>query len=405
MKDLSGTGVRGDLMLTEEMIINIGPQHPSTHGVLRLIINLNGEIIKSTKPVIGYLHRGMEKLAESRSYYQYLPMVDRIDYLSSFFNLASFCYAVESIAELKIPRRAEYIRVITMEFNRISSHLMWLASFLLDLGATSPLFYAFREREEIIKLFENLTGARMMYNYYCFGGVKRDLPEGWIKQAQDLCKKMPKLFDEYEAIITNNPIFLERTKNIGILTPEKGIEYGITGPNLRASGVDMDLRKTNNYSVYNEFDFNSCLAYNGDSYDRYAVRIAEMRESIKIIEQAIEKLPGGSPEKLKIKRANCGCKNENCEYCGYDSQLVAKRVNLVAFKPPKGEATSYVESSRGITLCYVQSDGTQKPYRVKWRTPSFSAVQILPELINNRPYSDLMAIFGSLDVVLPEVDR
>lgn len=392
-------------MQTQEMIINVGPQHPSTHGVLRLVMALDGEIINQTNPVIGYLHRGMEKLAESRTYAQYLPMVDRIDYLSSFFNLASFCIAVETIAEIKIPRRAEYIRVITMEFNRITSHLLWLGTFLLDLGATSPLFYAFREREEIIKLFEELTGARMMYNYYCFGGVKKDFPQGWIKKAQDLCKKLPKYFDEYEAIITKNPIVIERTKNLGILTPEAALDYGITGPNARASGINMDLRKNNPYSVYNEFDFNVSLAQNCDSYDRYVVRVAEMRESVKIIEQALENIPGGSPEKLKIKQTNCGCNNEECPVCGFDTRLVGKKINNIVFKPPVGEATSMIESPRGLTSCYVVSDGTTKPYRVKWRTPSFSAVQILPELVKGRIYSDLMAIFGSLDVVLPEVDR
>lgn len=389
----------------KEMIINVGPQHPSTHGVLRLIMSLEGEIIKDTKPVIGYLHRGMEKIAESRSYFQYLPMVDRIDYLSSFFCAASFCYAVESLAEIKVPRRAEYIRLITMEFNRISSHLLWLGSFLLDLGATSPLFYVFREREDIIKLFEDLTGQRMMYNYYTFGGVKKDLPDGWMTKAADLCKTMPKMFDEYEAIITQNPIFLERTKGIGYLSPEMAADYAITGANIRASGVDLDLRKTNSYSVYNEIDFNTCLAKNGDSYDRYIVRIAEMRESVKIIEQALKQIPGGTPEKLKVKVVNCGCGQESCEYCGFDAKLVGKKINPAVFKVPQGEATSLIEAPRGVMLCYVESDGTNKPNRVKWRTPSFSSVQVLPELIKGKNYSDLMPIFGSLDVVLPEVDR
>jgi NADH dehydrogenase I D subunit len=389
----------------QTMTINVGPQHPSTHGVLRLVMELQGEIIKDTRPVIGYLHRGMEKLAESRSYHQYLPMVDRVDYLSSFFNLGSFCYAVEALADLKVPQRAEYIRVITMEFNRIASHLMWLASFLLDLGATSPMFYAFREREDIVKLFEDLTGARMMYNYYCFGGVKKEIPSGWFKKAQDLCKIMPKYFDEYEAIITKNPIFLERTKGVGVLTPEMAIEYGITGPNIRASGVNLDLRKTSPYSVYNELDFNVCIRQNGDSYDRYLVRIDEMRESVNIIEQALKNIPGGSPSKLRVKQVNCGCNKDECPVCGLETKLVGKKINPAVFKPHAGETISMIESPRGITTCYVVSDGTNKPYRVKWRTPSFSAVQVLPELVKGRLFADLMPIFGSLDVVLPEVDR
>ena len=392
-------------MQTQELKLNVGPQHPSTHGVLRLVVSLDGETIKEIEPVIGYLHRGMEKLAESRTYHQYLPMVDRIDYLSSFFNMESFCLAVESLAGLRVPKRAEYIRVITMEFNRIASHLMWLASFLLDLGATSPLFYCFREREDIVQLFEDLTGARMMYNYYCFGGVKEDFPHGWIKNAQELCRKMPRYFDEYEAIITKNPIFLNRTKGVGVLTKEMALDFGITGPNARASGIDLDLRKSNPYSVYKELDFNVCLAENGDSYDRYIVRIAEMRESVRIIEQALEKIPGGTPEKLFVKRTNCGCNNEDCPVCGFDSKLIGKKIVPLVFKPSAGEAVSLVESPRGITTCYVTSDGSPNPYRVKWRTPSFSNVQLLPELMRGKIYADLMAIFGSLDVVLPEVDR
>jgi len=391
--------------IENELIINVGPQHPSTHGVLRLIMTMNGEIIKDMKPVIGYLHRGMEKIAESRSYFQYLPMVDRIDYLSSFFCSAAYCYAVESVAGIVVPKRAEYIRLITMEFNRIASHLLWLGSFLLDLGATSPLFYTLREREEIVKLFEDLTGQRMMYNFYTFGGVKKDFPEGWLNRAIELCKKMPALFDEYEAIITNNPIFLERTKDTGILTKDLAFEYGITGANLRASGIDYDLRKTNPYSVYSDLDFNVITAASCDSYARYIVRIAEMRESIKIIEQSIAKLPGGIPEKLQVKKTNCQCENENCEYCGFDAKLIAKKINPAAFKPQTGEAVSMIEAPRGVMSCYIISDGSNKPYRVKWRTPSFSAVQVLPELLKNCPYSDLMPVFGSLDVVLPEVDR
>ncbi len=391
--------------LAKQMKINVGPQHPGTHGVLRLIIELEGEVIKNLEPVIGYLHRGIEKLAESRTYYQYLTMVDRVDYLSSFFNLASFCYAVESIAKIKVPRRAEYIRVITMELNRISSHLLWLGTFLLDLGATSPLFYTFRDREKLLGLFEELAGARLLYNFYSFGGVKQDFPPNWLNKVKKLCDELPVLFNEYEAIITKNPIFLERTKGIGILTKKVALDYGITGPNLRASGVETDLRKEPGYSVYNEFSFDVCTRQNGDCYDRYLIRLDEMRQSIDIVLQAIEKLPGGTPDKLLIKRPNCGCSEENCKYCGFDTLLTEKKINLVNFKPPKGEATSLIEAPRGITSCYVVSDGTKNPYRVRWRTPSFSNVQVLPELAKGSLYSDLMAIFGSLDVVLPEVDR
>lgn len=390
---------------TEELKINIGPQHPSTHGVLRLVTNLNGEIIQNIEPVIGYLHRGMEKLAESRNYQQYLPMVDRVDYLSSFFNLASFCYSVEALNDIKVPKRAEYIRLITMEMNRITSHLLWLGTFLLDLGATSPLFYCFREREAIVKLFEELSGQRMMYNYYCFGGVKKDLPEGWLSKARELVESLPEKFDEYEAIITKNPIFIERTKGIGVLSVDKALDYGITGANLRASGVAYDVRKDNPYSMYDEIDFEIPIKQEGDSYARYQVRMLEMRESVNIILQAIEKIPGGASEKLKVKRINCGCNEPSCEFCGDNTKLYFKKINPLSLKIPSGETISYVESSRGLTTCYVKSNGTNKPDRVKWRTPSFSATQVLPELVSGCPYSDLMAVLGSLDIVLPEVDR
>lgn len=377
------------MIKTEELKINIGPQHPSTHGVLRLIMTLDGEIIKECEPVIGYLHRGKEKLAESRSYYQYLPMVDRIDYLAGFFNNASFCTAVESIAGISVPAKAEYIRIITMELNRVTSHLLWLGSLLLDLGATSPLFYTFREREDILRLFEQYTGQRMMYNAYCFGGVKKDLPSGWLTEAYELCSNMPRLFNEYEAIITQNPIFLERTKGIGIIDKQTALDFGLTGPNLRASGVDFDARKDSPYGLYKEMDFNVPVLQDGDCYARYLVRMSEMRESLKIVKQAIKK--------LQDLEKNSPDSEEN--------KIYSKKPNLLAFKPSAGEATSLIESPRGLTACYVVSDGTAKPYRVKWRTGSFSAVQIVPEAVKGRPYSDLMAILGSLDFVLPEVDR
>lgn len=389
----------------ETITVNVGPQHPSTHGVLRLLITLEGETMTKIEPVIGYLHRGMEKLAESRTYISYLPMVDRIDYLSGFFNMASFCYAVESLANIEVPQRAEYIRLITMELNRIASHLLWLGTFMLDLGATSPLFYTFREREEIIMLFEELTGGRMMYNYYTFGGVKQDLPDGWLKKVQDFCEKFPALIDDYEAIITSNPIFLDRTRGIGLLSQKMARDFGITGVNLRASGVAMDLRKTPGYSVYNQIDFDIITMPNGDSYDRYLIRIAEMRQSVSILKQALSQIPGGSTEKLKMKRTNCNCDDSLCEFCGENTKIYYKKPNMLAFKVPTGEATSMIESPRGVTACYVVSDGSANPYRVKWRTPSFSSVQVLPEIAVGHTYADLMAIFGSFDVVLPEVDR
>lgn len=363
-----------------KMKINIGPQHPSTHGVLRLVLELEGEIIKSCEPVIGYLHRGMEKQAEIRTYLQYLPMVDRIDYLGGFFNSYAFCNAVENLAQIEVSERSQYVRVLTMEMNRLASHLLWLGTYLLDLGASSPIFYTFREREEILSLFEELTGQRMMYNYYIFGGLRHDVSVEWLRKVANFVKKMPSKIQDYENIITNNPIFVTRAENIGHIPKHTAIQYSITGPNLRASGVNIDLRKQNPYLVYRKLDFNTIIAQNGDTLERYKVRIAEMHECLKIITQCIDW--------LKINPGN-----------------VLTSIKPANLKVPEGEFISNVEAPRGICSCYVKSDSSANPYRVKWRTGSYYAVQILPKLLENSFYPDLMAIFGSLDVILPEVDR
>ena len=384
----------------QRMKINIGPQHPATHGVLRLVLELEGEIIISCEPVIGYLHRGMEKQAECRTYLQYLPMVDRIDYLGGFFNSYAFCDAVENLAKIEVSKRSQYIRVLTMEMNRFSSHLLWLGTFLLDMGATSPLFYTFRDREDLLTLFEELTGQRMMYNYYTFGGVSHDVTNDWLEKISAFVKKMPPKIQDYEDIITNNPIFVTRTRGLGVISHNAASQYSITGPNLRACGIDFDLRKVKSKEpkaksdentlcplpfafcsyIYDELDFNVITAQNGDSFDRYKVRIEEMRECLKIISQCVDWLS----------------KNEG---------EVISPVKQHLLKVPEGEFISNVEAPRGVCSCYVKSDGSGLPYRVKWRTGSYYAVQILPHLLENAFYPDLMAIFGSLDVILPEVDR
>lgn len=362
------------------MKINIGPQHPSTHGVLRLVLELDGEIIKSCEPIVGYLHRGMEKMAESRTYLQYLPIVDRVDYLSGFFNSYAFCNAVENLAKIEVSERSQYIRVLTMEMNRLSSHLLWLGTFMLDLGATSPLFYCLRDREVILSLFEELTGQRLMYNYYTFGGVRRDIEKDWLDKLVDFIKAMPDKIQDYENIITNNPIFVTRTKNIGVISKKAALQYSITGPNLRASGVSLDYRLNHPYSIYDKIDFEPALAIKGDGYDRYLVRIEEMKTCLHIIYQCIDW--------LKLNKGN-----------------VITEQKLLGMKIPEGEYISNIEAPRGLCSCYIKSDGSAKPYRVKWRTGSFYAVQALPKLLENNMYADLMAIFGSLDVILPEVDR
>ncbi len=368
--------------LKQIMNINVGPQHPSMHGVLRLKLDVEGEIIKATEPVIGYLHRGMEKMAESRSYLQYAPIVDRIDYLAGFFCSEAYFSAVESLASIEIPERAKYIRVLLMELNRIASHLLWLGTFMLDLGASSPFFYCFRERESILALFENLTGARMMYNFHTFGGVKKDLTDNFLIDLKRFCDDFPSKIQEYEDIITKNPIFLKRTFGIGILNKKSALDYSITGPNLRASGPKIDFRKQRPYLVYDKLEFDIPTRKSGDSWARYFVRIQEMRESLSIIKQCSEWLASDAS----------GVVNN-------------PEVKPMAIKPQEGMAVSYVESARGLLSCIVYSDGSLKPSRVKWRTSSFYSVQVLPLLIKNHTFSDLMAIFGSLDVILPEVDR
>lgn len=367
--------------LKTEMTLNIGPQHPSTHGVLRLLVNLKGETVKNCEPKIGYLHRGMEKMAECRTYLQYLPLVSRIDYLAGFFYSQAYCQAVENLLDIEIPKRAKYLRVLTMEINRITSHLLWLGTFLMDLGASSPFFYTFRERESLLSLLEELTGSRMMYNYYTFGGVLNDIPEGWLEKLEKFIDGFPAMVCEYENLISENPIFLSRTKGIGIISQQTALNYSLTGPNLRASGVNIDFRREQPYLIYNETVFDTPIEKTGDCFDRYHVRISEMKQSVRIIKQCIAWL---------LRDKNGVIKND---------------INILSLKPQTGETISFVESARGLTGCFIKSTGGSTPYRLKWRTPSFYAVQILPEILKDVNYADIMAIFGSLDVVLCEVDR
>ncbi len=378
MPILRTKGWRG--MNKELLKINVGIQHPSTHGVLRLITELDGETVKSVEPVIGYLHRGLEKAAESRSYLQYLPMVDRVDYLSGFFCSEAFCSAVETLADIEVPNRAKYIRCLLMELNRIASHLVWLGAYLMDLGASSPIFYAFREREMILRIFENLTGQRMMYNFHVFGGVKRDLSAEILDEIENFLEIFPKKIQEYENILTDNPIFLSRTKGVGILTKNSALNYSITGANLRSTGLNTDFRKQKPYLVYDKLDFEVPTETAGDCYARYLVRIAEMKQSQRIAAQCVDYLKNNSGE----------FKNSS--------------VNSFVIKP-SGEASSFIEAPRGLMVCTVTATGEDKPYRVKWRTGSFYSVQILPMLLKDRNFADIMAIFGSLDVILSEVDR
>jgi NADH-quinone oxidoreductase subunit D len=363
---------------TEEMTINMGPNHPSTHGVLRLILKLDGEIVTACEPVIGYLHRSIERSGQDLTYWQFIPVLDRFDYLSNLFSEYCYVLAVERIAGIEPPPRAEFIRVLTMEINRITSHLFWLGTFLLDLGATSIIMYTMRERELLFDLLEELTGQRMMYNYIRIGGLCHDLPPGWIDRLQDFLVNFRSRVAEYEAIVTDNPIFRARVEGIGVLTPDQLWSYGVTGPILRAAGVSWDLRRDEPYAVYDQLDFAIPLGQRGDSLDRYRVRLQEMRESARIIEQVIAMLPDGPVKARKIP---------------------------ALYKAPAGEAYVQIEAPRGNMGCYLVSDGSTRPSRVKLRGASFHNLSILPEAVKGRPISDIMAIFGSMDVIIPEVDR
>ena len=358
------------------MKLNLGPQHPSTHGVLRLILDVEAEKITGCEPIIGYLHRGMEKMAEYKTYLQYLPTVDRVDYVSGFFYSYAYVSAVEKLLEIQPPKRAKMIRVLLMELNRISSHLLWLGTYLLDLGAVSPFFYTFREREMILRYFEKISGQRLMYNFFTFGGVRSDITEyGEIESLLEII--LTKLGD-YETLIEKNPIFISRTSGVGKIQRDEALAFSITGPNLRASNSHLDFRKQS--SLYEDFEFSIAKAEDGDCLARYKVRIKEIKESIRIVKQAIGWL------KLNPSEISIG-------------------LNPLNIKIEPKEAFSNVETPRGLATCCVKSDGSDKPYRVKWRTGSFYAVQYLPKLLIGNYLSDVMAIYGSLDVMLPEVDR
>ncbi|MCD8509298.1 MAG: NADH-quinone oxidoreductase subunit D [Bacillus sp. (in: Bacteria)] len=364
---------------TETMTLNMGPQHPSTHGVFRLLVEVDGETITKAEPIMGYLHRGSEKLAEGFAYSQFIPYTDRLDYMNAMTNNYVYCASVEKLLEWEIPERAEYLRVITMEINRMASHLVWWGTYLLDIGALSPFLYAFRDRETCLDLLNEISGARMTFNYHRIGGVKWDAPDGWIEKVKEKCKELRENFQEYDRLVTGNEIFQARTIGVGKLTKEQVINWGLSGPIARASGVDIDIRKTEPYSIYDRFDFNVPTSDVGDVFARYQVRIAELYESLKIIEQACEQIPEGDI-------------------------IHKKGARLMMIKPPAGEAYFRAEASKGEIGVYAISNGKNKPYRVKLRRPSFVNVSILQDILVGNSIQDLVAIFGSLDIVLGEVD-
>lgn len=366
-----------DGLHTEEFMVNMGPQHPSTHGVLRLILKLDGEVVKDVIPDVGYLHRSIEKIGESRMYAQFIPFTDRMDYIASMYNNMTFAYATEKLADIEVPERAHFIRVLIMELNRIASHLLWFGTFALDLGAVTPFLYAFKDRESIIDIIENTCGARLMFNYIRIGGVSFDIPDNFIQTTRDFCAYFKKRLPELEGLLTNNIIFKKRTQGIGVISQALAIENGLSGPMLRCTGLAKDLRKTEPYAVYDRFDFNVMTETAGDVYARYLIRVREMAESVKIIEQALDQMPGGET-KAKLP---------------------------AMFKPKPAEAYAAIESPRGILGAHLIGDGTTKPYRVKLRTPSFSNISILPDITRGHKVADVVAILGSIDIVMPDIDR
>jgi NADH-quinone oxidoreductase subunit D len=386
----------------QTMVINMGPQHPSTHGVLRLVLEIDGESVVSLAPDIGYLHTGIEKTCEAKFYQQVVPLTDRIDYLCPMTNNLAYCLAVEKLLGLEIPERAQYLRVLLNELTRIQSHLVWLGTHAMDVGALTVFLYCFREREDILRIFENVAGQRMMTSYFRIGGVSMEPPLDFYKQVQDFLNIMPGRIQQYEDLLTGNPIWMGRLKNIGHLSAADAIALGVTGPPLRASGVDWDLRRDMPYSGYEKFQFKVPVSNDCDVWARYVVRMDEMRESVKICQQALDGLPEGRivADAPKIILPDREQMKTQMEALIHHFKIVTE-----GFGVPAGEVYQAVESPRGEMGYYVVSDGTAKPYRVHMRNPSYATLQALETMCKGRLLADVVAVIGSIDIVLGEIDR
>ena len=384
------------------MVLNMGPQHPSTHGVLRLVLEIDGESVVSCAPDIGYLHTGIEKTCEAKFYQQVVPLTDRVDYLSPMTNNLCYCLAVEKLLGLEVPERAQWMRVLLNELTRISSHLVWLGTHALDVGALTMFLYCWREREDISRIYENVSGQRMMSSYFRIGGLALEPPLDLFKQIQDFLTRMPARIDEYENLLTGNPIWMGRLKEVGYLSAADAIALGVTGPPLRASGVDWDLRRDMPYSSYEKFQFNVPISNRGDVWARYTVRMQEMRESLKICQQALDGMPSGrivadAPKIVLPDREQMKTQME--------SLIVHFKLVTEGFAVPAGQVFQAVESPRGEMGYYVVSDGTAKPYRVHMRNPSYATLQALETMCKGRLLADVVAVIGSIDIVLGEIDR
>lgn len=369
--------------MSRKMMLNMGPQHPSTHGVLRVILELDGENVVSSEMVIGMLHRGMEKMAENMQYSQFIPITDRLDYIASITNNLGYVMAVEKLLGIVIPERGEYIRTMLAELQRVANHLLFVGIYAMDLGAITPVFQTFRDREIALDLFEMLTGARLTYSYFRVGGIREEVSTEFLSKLKEFNDSLPACIAEYETLLTRNRIFVGRNKNVGVISPEDAINWGLTGPVLRASGVDYDVRKAMPYAAYDKVKFETAVGDNGDCYDRYLVRIKELKESQKIIDQCLKQLPGGP---------------SNCE--DYAQYKIPK-----PFKTPAGEAYVGIENPKGELGFYIISDGTKNPYRIKINSPSFINLSALNQVIKGSLIADVVATIASLDIVLGEIDK
>jgi NADH-quinone oxidoreductase subunit D len=388
----------------DTMTINMGPQHPSTHGVLRLILTIDGETIVKAVPDIGFLHTGIEKTAEAKTYHQALVLTDRMDYLTPLNNNLAYSLSVERLLDIEdeINDKIKYVRVILAELQRLSSHLVWLGTSGLDLGAQSVFMYCFRERELILDIFEYVSGVRMMTSYICPGGLQAEVPVGFDKKVRDFLRIFPARLEEYHDLLTNNPLWLERTKDVGVLSKEDALAYGASGPVLRGSGIVWDIRKAFPYSGYSQFDFDIPVGSNGDVYDRYMVRMLEMEQSVKIIQQALDGMPEGHYRVENKKVAP----PPKWQITGSMEALIHHfKLFTEGYRPASGEAFVRTESPKGELAIYIVSDGSAKPYRMHVRGPSYANLQVLPRMIEGNFLADVVAAIGSIDIVLGEVDR
>jgi NADH-quinone oxidoreductase subunit D len=384
------------------MVINMGPQHPATHGVLRLVLEIDGEIVVRLYPEIGYLHTGIEKTCEAKFYQQVVPLTDRINYLDPISNNLCYCLAVEKLLGLEIPEKGQWLRVVLAELSRLNSHLIWLGTHAMDIGALTVFLYTFREREEILRIFEGLAGQRMMLSYLRIGGVSMEPPLDFFGRVQGFINMLPEKIDEYSNLLTGNPIFRNRLQGVGYLSFDDAIALGVTGPVMRASGVDFDVRRDIPYSSYEKFQFKVPTATEGDCWARYEVRLVEMRESVKIIQQALDGMPEGA---VKADAPKIVLPDREKMKTQMEALIHHFKIVTEGFTVPAGEVYQAIEAGHGQTGYYVVSDGTAKPYRVHMRYPSFATLQALETMCKGRMLADVVAVVGSIDIVLGEIDR